>query len=262
MAKNKRKRDPRYTKSRAVKNSAKNAAAAAVLKMQQLKEAMEREAGNKEPSIDTDTGHEAQVQEEEAVAVEEPVKEPVEEPFKEPVEEPVKEPVEGPGQKSVASQRPELDQDPQIEDEPSASEDDEQKAGTEEEEPVERPIIKKDLKIRLERLVLSPATLQRLTGKRKNHEDSSESGSSPPKRTRSKTQRPTRAGSSSETADPDGEVTRYYTGKKVGLTNATLRCRGPRVLTAHPFRLAKKKELRFGQAEHAKEGRCQKSRPT
>jgi hypothetical protein len=35
-------------------------------------------------------------------------------------------------------------------------------------------------------------------------------------------------------------VTQYYTGKKVGLTNATLRCRGPRVLTVYPFRLAKK----------------------
>ena len=138
MAKNK-KRDPRYNKSRAVKNSAKKAAAAAVLKRQQLKEAMEREAGNKEPSIDTDTGHEAQDQEEEAVAVEEPVEEPV--------ENPVEESDEKPGQELVASQRPELDQDPEIEDEPSASEDEEQKAGTEEEEPVERPIIKKDLKV-------------------------------------------------------------------------------------------------------------------
>jgi hypothetical protein len=35
-------------------------------------------------------------------------------------------------------------------------------------------------------------------------------------------------------------VTQYYTGKKVGFTNATLRCRGPRVLTVYPFRLAKK----------------------
>jgi hypothetical protein len=136
MAKNK-KRDVRYTKSRAVKNSAKNAAAAAVLKRQQLKEAKEREAGNKEPSIDTDTGHEAQDQEEEAVDGEEP----------------------------VASQRPELDQDPEKEDETPASEEEEQKAGTEEEEPVERPIIKKDLKVRLERLFLSPVMLQRLTGK-------------------------------------------------------------------------------------------------
>jgi hypothetical protein len=96
MAKNK-KRDARYTKSRAVKNSAKNAAVTTVLKRQQLKEAKERDAGNKGPSIDTDTGHEAQDQEEEAVAVEEPVEESVEEP------------VEGPGQESVASQRPELD---------------------------------------------------------------------------------------------------------------------------------------------------------
>ncbi|EFX67570.1 hypothetical protein DAPPUDRAFT_115342 [Daphnia pulex] len=86
MAKNK-KRDPRYTKSRAVKNSAKKAAAAAVLKRQQLKEAKEREAGNKEPYIDTDTGHEAQNNVEESVASEEPVEEPGQElePEREPV---------------------------------------------------------------------------------------------------------------------------------------------------------------------------------
>ncbi len=166
-----------------------------------------------------------------------------------------------PGQESVASQRPELDQDPEKENETSASEDEEQKAGTEEEEPVERPIIKKFLKIRLERLVLSPAKLQRLTEKRKNREDSSESGSSLPKRTRSKTRRPTRAGSSSETADPDGDVTRYYTGKKVGLTNATLRCRGPRVLTAHPFRLAKKIDSDKAKLNTQKKADAKKVKP-
>ncbi|EFX61491.1 hypothetical protein DAPPUDRAFT_121719, partial [Daphnia pulex] len=80
MAKNK-KRDPRYTKSRAVKNSAKKAAAAAVLKRQQLKEAKEREAGNKEPSIDT--GHEAQNNVEESVASEEPGPADEEEPIAE-----------------------------------------------------------------------------------------------------------------------------------------------------------------------------------
>ncbi len=108
------------------------------------------------------------------------------------------------------------------------------------------PLILKDITVRLERIDLSPATFQRLkrvqkdNKKRKEREDSSESSSSPPKRTRSQTRKPNRAGSSSETADPDGEVTRYFTGKKVGLTNATLRCRGPRVLTAHLLRLAKK----------------------
>jgi hypothetical protein len=73
LAKNK-KRDARYTKSRAVKNSAKKANAASVLKRQQLKEANEREFGNKEPSIDTDTGHEAQNNVEESVASEEPLR--------------------------------------------------------------------------------------------------------------------------------------------------------------------------------------------
>jgi hypothetical protein len=75
MAKNK-KRDARYTKSRAVKNSAKKANAASVLKRQQLKEANEREAANKVPSIDTDTGHEAQNNVEELVASEELVEKP------------------------------------------------------------------------------------------------------------------------------------------------------------------------------------------
>jgi hypothetical protein len=105
----------------------------------QLKEAKGREAGKKEPSIDTDTGHEAQNNVEEWVAT--------------------KEPVEEPGQDLVAFQRPELDRDPEIEDEPSASEDEEQKAGTEEEE-VEI-LTPKDLRIQFERLVLSPATLQK-----------------------------------------------------------------------------------------------------
>jgi hypothetical protein len=41
-----------------------------------LKDANEREAGNKEPPIDTDTGHEAQNNVEESVASEEPVEEP------------------------------------------------------------------------------------------------------------------------------------------------------------------------------------------
>ncbi len=143
----------------------------------------------------------------------------------------------------VASQRPELDKDPEKEDEPSASEDEEQKAGTEEEEPVVETLILKDITVILERMDLSPATFQSpkrvQNAKKKEREDSSESGSSPPKRTRSQTRRPTRVGPSSKTADPDGEVTRYFSGKKVGLTNGTLRCRGPRVLIAHPFRLAK-----------------------
>jgi hypothetical protein len=50
----------------------------------------------------------------------------------------------------------------EILDEPSASEDEEQKAGTEEEEPVVEPLTPKDVRVQLELLVLSPATLQRL----------------------------------------------------------------------------------------------------
>ncbi len=96
MVKNKKKRDPRYTKSKAVKNSAKKAAAAAVLKRQQLKEAKEREARNKEPSIDT----EAQNNVEESVASEELVEEP--------------------GQELAPEREPVLDQGPADEEEPIA----------------------------------------------------------------------------------------------------------------------------------------------
>jgi hypothetical protein len=97
MAKNK-KRDVRYTHSKAVKNSAKKAAGASVLKRKQLKEANEREAGNKEPSIDT--GHEAQNNVEESVASEEPVEEP--------------------GQELAPEREPVLDQGPADEEEPIA----------------------------------------------------------------------------------------------------------------------------------------------
>ncbi len=85
-----KRRDARYTKSRVVTNSTKNAAAATVLKRKQLQEAKEQEAGNKEPSIETDTGHEAQNNVEELVAAEEPVGEPGQElaPEREPVLDP------------------------------------------------------------------------------------------------------------------------------------------------------------------------------
>jgi hypothetical protein len=83
-----------------VKISAKKAAAAGVLKRQQLKEAKEREAGNKEPSIDTDTRDEAQNNVEESVSSEEPVEEP--------------------GQKLEPEREPVLDQGPADEEEPIA----------------------------------------------------------------------------------------------------------------------------------------------
>ena len=80
-------RDPRYSKSRAVKNSTKKAAEASALKRRQLKEDIERDAGNQEASIDTDTRNHAQNSEEELVAIKEPVEEPGQElaPEREPV---------------------------------------------------------------------------------------------------------------------------------------------------------------------------------
>lgn len=213
-----RKRDNRYSKSRAVKESAKKAAEASALKRRKMKE--EREAGNQEPVVDSDTRPEAreiEVEESDGVAGMEAA-------------EPKMDAVQEPGQEPVAFGRPELDQVPT---ESSV-------AGTDEEEPVVEPIITKNLRVRLKRLVLSPATLERIAKRRQERADSSESGSSPPKRTRRQTRGSEKVGSTSETTDPDAEVARYFAGKKVGLTNATLRCRGPRVLKANPFRLAKR----------------------
>jgi hypothetical protein len=134
MAKNK-KRDVRYAKSRAVKNSAKNAAAAAVLKRQQLKEAKEREAGNKEPSIDTDIGDEAQNNVEESVAAEEPVEEP--------------------GQELAPEREPVLDQGPAGEEEPIAEK---EKETANEEPPVKAKSAfnLRKVTVRLERLAFNP----------------------------------------------------------------------------------------------------------
>ncbi|EFX73118.1 hypothetical protein DAPPUDRAFT_325606 [Daphnia pulex] len=134
MEKNK-KRDPRYIKSRAVKNSAKKAAAAAVLKRQQLKEAKEREAGNKVPSIDTDTGHEAQNNVEESVASEEPVEEP--------------------GQELEPEREPVLDQGPADEEEPIAEK---ERETANEEPPVKAKTVVnlKKVTVRLERLAFNP----------------------------------------------------------------------------------------------------------
>jgi len=225
---NQKRREQRYSKSRAVKNSAKRAAAASALKRRLQKEEEERLAGDREPVNDIDTRPEAQDQIDEAEAVQEA--DAVEEAEAVQEADAVDVPCEESGQEPVAPGRLTPDQAPA---------ESERSAGTdEEEEPVVRPVITKTLRVRLKRLVLSPATLRRL--KRKKSDDSSESGSSPPKRTRSQTRRPERAGSASETTDPDAEVIRYFAGKKVGLTNATLRCRGPRVLAANPYKVAKR----------------------
>ena len=62
-----RKRDNRYSKSRAVKQSAKKAAEASASKRRKMKE--EREAGNQEPVVDLDTRPEAPEIEEESDGV-------------------------------------------------------------------------------------------------------------------------------------------------------------------------------------------------
>ncbi len=114
-----------------MKNSAKKAATAAVLKRQQLKEAKEREAGNKEPSIDT----EAQNNVEESVASEEPVEEP--------------------GQELAPERESVLDQGPADEEEPIAEK---EKETANEEPPVKAKtaVNLKKVTVRCERLAFNP----------------------------------------------------------------------------------------------------------
>ncbi|EFX70952.1 hypothetical protein DAPPUDRAFT_112256 [Daphnia pulex] len=218
MAKNK-KRDPRYIKSRAVKNSAKKAAAAAVLKRQQLKEAKEREAGNNEPSIDTDTGHEAQNNVEESVASEEPVEEP--------------------GQELEPEREPVLDQGPADEEEPIAEK---ERETANEEPPVKAKTVVnlKKVTVRLERLAFNPNGSTKAK-KNKAQDADLEGGSSPPEKRRRMTRSTAKVGCSSDGQVTDDEVTRYFARKKIGLTNAKLRHRGPRSSKGHPS-MAPKKE--------------------
>ncbi|EFX69768.1 hypothetical protein DAPPUDRAFT_113331 [Daphnia pulex] len=167
MAKNK-KRDTRYTKSRAVKNSAKKAAAAAVLKRQQLKEAKEREAGNKETSIDTDTGLEAQNNVEESVASEEPVEEP--------------------GQELLPEREPVLDQGPADEEEPIAEI---EKETANEEPPVKaKPAFNlRKVTVRLDRLAFNPDGSTK--AKKKKAQDADLKGGSSPSEKRRRMTRST-----------------------------------------------------------------------
>ncbi len=125
-----------------MKNSAKNAAAAAVLKRKRLKEAKEREAGNKEPSIDTDTGHEAQNNVEQLVAAEEPVEEP--------------------GQELAPEWEPVLDQGPADEEEPIAEK---EKETANEEPPVKAKSAfnLRKVTVRLERLAFNPESSTKAT---------------------------------------------------------------------------------------------------
>ncbi|EFX83552.1 hypothetical protein DAPPUDRAFT_100125 [Daphnia pulex] len=142
MAKNK-KRDTRYTK-------------------QQLKEAKEREAGNKEPSIDTDTGHEAQNNVEESVASEEPVEEP--------------------GQELAPEREPVLDQGPADEEEPIAEI---EKETANDEPPVKaKPAFNlRKVTVRLDRLAFNPDGSTK--AKKKKAQDADlKGGSSPPEKRR------------------------------------------------------------------------------
>jgi hypothetical protein len=99
MARNKnRKRDTRYAKSKAVKESARKAAQASASKRRKLKE--EREAGNQEPVVELDTRPEAQENEQSEDGVER----------MDAAEK--MDAVQEPGQEPVAFGRPELDQVP------------------------------------------------------------------------------------------------------------------------------------------------------
>ncbi|EFX75938.1 hypothetical protein DAPPUDRAFT_107439 [Daphnia pulex] len=220
-------RDPRYIKSRAVKNSAKKAAAAAVLKRQQLKEAKEREAGNNEPSIDTDTGHEAQNNVEESVASEEPVEEP--------------------GQELEPEREPVLDQGPADEEEPIAEK---ERETANEEPPVKAKTVVnlKKVTVRLERLAFNPNGSTKAK-KNKAQDADLEGGSSPPEKRRRMTRSTAKVGCSSDGQVTDDEVTRYFARKKIGLTNAKLRHRGPRSSKGHPSMAPKKMTVEHREPE-------------
>ncbi|EFX61820.1 hypothetical protein DAPPUDRAFT_271727, partial [Daphnia pulex] len=209
MAKNK-KRDPRYIKSRAVKNSAKKAAAAARQRNEKL--------GIKGPSIDTDTGHEAQNNVEESVASEEPVEEP--------------------GQELEPEREPVLDQGPADEEEPIAEK---ERETANEEPPVKAKTVVnlKKVTVRLERLAFNPNGSTKAK-KNKAQDADLEGGSSPPEKRRRMTRSTAKVGCSSDGQVTDDEVTRYFARKKIGLTNAKLRHRGPRSSKGHPSMAPKK----------------------
>ncbi|EFX65722.1 hypothetical protein DAPPUDRAFT_117036 [Daphnia pulex] len=201
MAKNK-KRDPRYTKSRAVKNSAKKAAAAAVLKRQQLT--------SDPPLKETVLG--------ESVASEEPVEEP--------------------GQELEPEREPVLDQGPADEEEPIA----EKERKTANEEPpvkAKTAVNLKKVTVRLERLAFNPNGSTKAK-KNKAQDADLEGGSSPPEKRRRMTRSTAKVGCSSDGQVTDDEVTRYFARKKIGLTNAKLRHRGPRSSKGHPSMAPKK----------------------
>jgi hypothetical protein len=222
-----KRRDSRYVKSKAKQLSIQKATEASRLKRLQMRR--EREAGNQEPSInDTGTIH-AQETGVEPVAVEELVA--------------AEEPVEEPGQESVAGGEPVADQEPVAVEAPStdqkAKEDEKEEEGdamSDESLPVKEPVITKRVSVLLERLAIPPCRPTKAS-RSKAVDESLPSGSSPPKQTRRSTRSSNKGGSSSETVDPDVEATRYFARKKIGLTNATLRYRDPRVLKVHPSML-------------------------
>ncbi len=173
-----------------VKNSAKKAAESSALKRRQQKE--ERQAGNQEPSIDTDTGHEAQNNVEESVAAEEPVEEP--------------------GQELVPEREPVPDQGPAEEEEPLAEEEIE---STNEDPPVKaKPAFNlRKVSVTLNRLAFNPNGSTKST-KKKEQDADLKVGSSPPEKRRRMTRSTAKVGCSSDGQVADYEVTRFIARKK------------------------------------------------
>lgn len=123
------------------------------------------------------------------------------------------------------------DQEEPVAVEEQIAEEDEQTAWTCDAE--EEPIVTKRSHFTVERINLPPVWP---TKRRKTMDDSLPSCSTSPKQIHSSA----KEGSTSETVDHEVEAPRYFSGKKIGLRYATSKCRGPRVLTAHPSMLAKR----------------------
>jgi hypothetical protein len=92
--------------------------------------------------------------------------------------------------------------------------------------------------VTLERLAFNPDGSMKAT---KNiAQDADLEGSSPPEKRRRMTRSTAKVGFSSDGQVADDEVTRYFARKKIGLTKAKLRPRGPRISKGHPSMTPKK----------------------
>ncbi|EFX67717.1 hypothetical protein DAPPUDRAFT_115212 [Daphnia pulex] len=147
-------------------------------------------------------------------------------------------------QELAPEREPVLDQGPADEEEPIAEI---EKETANEEPPVKaKPAFNlRKVTVRLDgRLALNPDGSTK--AKKKKAQDADlKGGCSPPEKRRRMTRSTAKVGCSSDGQVTDDEVTRYFARKKIGLTNAKLRHRGPRISKGHPSMAPKKKRFSF-----------------